>query len=67
MALRRPKSMLIRLEGKLAAHVTAKDMALRIIAELGVAGARGHVAEYAGAAEMTSQTVRETPGPCRSV
>src|SRR5262249_36423879 len=50
MALRRPKSMLIRFEGKLAAHVTAKDVALRIIAELGVAGARGHVVEYAGAA-----------------
>src|SRR5215468_6536607 len=50
MALRRPKSMLIRLEGKLPAHVTAKDVALRIIAELGVAGARGHVVEYAGAA-----------------
>jgi 3-isopropylmalate/(R)-2-methylmalate dehydratase large subunit len=50
MALRRPKSMLIHLEGKLAAHVTAKDVALRIIAELGVAGARGHVVEYAGAA-----------------
>src|SRR5262249_4932525 len=50
MALRRPQSMLVRLEGKLAAHVTAKDVALRIIAELGVAGARGHVVEYAGAA-----------------
>jgi 3-isopropylmalate/(R)-2-methylmalate dehydratase large subunit len=50
MALRRPKSMLIRLEGQLAAHVTAKDVALRIIAELGVAGARGHVVEYAGSA-----------------
>src|SRR2546430_6284108 len=50
MALRRPKSMLIRLEGRLAAHLTAKDVALRIIAELGVAGARGHVVEYAGAA-----------------
>ena len=50
MALRRPKSMLIRLEGLLAAHVTAKDVALRIIAELGVAGARGHVVEYAGSA-----------------
>jgi 3-isopropylmalate/(R)-2-methylmalate dehydratase large subunit len=50
MALRRPKSMLIRLEGKLAAHVSAKDVALRIIAELGVAGARGHVVEYAGSA-----------------
>ncbi|HKA81079.1 MAG TPA: 3-isopropylmalate dehydratase large subunit [Xanthobacteraceae bacterium] len=50
MALKRPKRMLIRLEGTLAPHVTAKDVALRIIAELGVAGGRGHVVEYAGAA-----------------
>ncbi len=50
MALRRPKRMLIRLDGRLGPHVTAKDVALRIIAALGVAGARGHVVEYAGAA-----------------
>jgi 3-isopropylmalate/(R)-2-methylmalate dehydratase large subunit len=50
MALKRPKRMRIRLDGRLAAHVTAKDVALRIIAELGVAGARGHVVEYAGSA-----------------
>jgi 3-isopropylmalate/(R)-2-methylmalate dehydratase large subunit len=50
IAMKRPKSMLIRLEGKLAPHVTAKDVALRIISEIGVAGARGHVVEYAGAA-----------------
>ena len=53
MALRRPKRMLIRLEGRLVPQVTAKDAALRIIAELGVAGARGHVVEYAGAAVRT--------------
>src|SRR5256714_13947322 len=50
MALKRPKRMRIRLEGRLGPQVTAKDVALRIIAELGVAGARGHVVEYAGAA-----------------
>jgi len=50
MALKRPQRMLIGLEGQLGAHVTAKDVALRIIAELGVAGARGHVVEYAGTA-----------------
>jgi 3-isopropylmalate/(R)-2-methylmalate dehydratase large subunit len=50
MALRRPKRMRVRLEGRLAPHVTAKDVALRLIGELGVAGARGHVVEYAGAA-----------------
>src|SRR5437764_6338079 len=50
MALKRPKNMHIRLEGRLGAYVSAKDAALRIIAEIGVAGARGHVVEYAGAA-----------------
>jgi 3-isopropylmalate/(R)-2-methylmalate dehydratase large subunit len=48
MALKRPKRMLVRLEGRLDRHVSAKDVALRIIAELGVSGARGHVVEYAG-------------------
>jgi 3-isopropylmalate/(R)-2-methylmalate dehydratase large subunit len=50
MAMKRPQRMLVRLEGRLAPHVTAKDVALRIIAEIGVSGARGHVVEYAGAA-----------------
>ena len=50
MALKRPKRMRVRLEGKLDDHVSAKDVALRLIAELGVAGARGYVVEYAGSA-----------------
>jgi 3-isopropylmalate/(R)-2-methylmalate dehydratase large subunit len=50
MALKRPKSMRVTLDGRLADGVTAKDVALRIIAKIGVAGARGHVVEYAGAA-----------------
>jgi 3-isopropylmalate/(R)-2-methylmalate dehydratase large subunit len=50
MALRRPKRMRIRLEGRLGPHVTAKDVALRLIGDLGVAGARGYTVEYAGAA-----------------
>ena len=50
MALKRPKRMRVRLDGRLDAHVNAKDVALKLIAELGVAGARGHVVEYAGAA-----------------
>ena len=50
MALKRPKSMRIRLDGRLGAQVTAKDVALSIIAELGVAGGRGFVVEYAGTA-----------------
>src|SRR5271155_5319758 len=50
MALKRLKRMRVRLDGRLATHVNAKDVALRIIAELGVAGARGYAVEYGGAA-----------------
>jgi 3-isopropylmalate/(R)-2-methylmalate dehydratase large subunit len=50
IAMKRPKRMRVRLDGSLGRHVTAKDVALRIIAELGVSGGRGHVVEYAGAA-----------------
>jgi 3-isopropylmalate/(R)-2-methylmalate dehydratase large subunit len=50
IAMKRPKRMRIRLDGRLGPQVAAKDVALRIIAELGVAGGRGHVVEYAGAA-----------------
>ena len=50
MALKRPKRMRARLDGRLSEQVSAKDVALRLIAELGVAGARGYVVEYAGTA-----------------
>src|SRR2546421_5771521 len=50
MALMRPKRLRVTLDGRLGREVTAKDVALRLIAELGVSGARGHVVEYAGAA-----------------
>jgi 3-isopropylmalate/(R)-2-methylmalate dehydratase large subunit len=50
LAIKRPKRMRARLDGRLGAHVSAKDVALRLIAELGVAGARGHAVEYAGTA-----------------
>src|SRR5207302_274834 len=53
MALKRPKSMRIRIDGRLGPHVTAKDVALRLIAELGVSGGRGFVVEYAGNAVRT--------------
>src|SRR5471030_2560073 len=50
LALRKPKRMRIRLDGLLGPQVTAKDVALRLIAELGIGGGRGHAVEYAGAA-----------------
>src|SRR6202790_3666081 len=58
IALKRPKRMRIRVEGRLGAHVSAKDVALRIIARVGIAGGRGHAVEYAGAAvqEMTIES-----------
>src|SRR5947199_6113072 len=47
---RKPKSMRIRYEGALGNGVTAKDLILATIGQIGVAGATGHVVEYAGAA-----------------
>src|SRR5436305_4366083 len=45
---RKPKSMRIRYEGELGFGVTAKDLILGTIGQMGVAGATGHVVEYAG-------------------
>jgi 3-isopropylmalate/(R)-2-methylmalate dehydratase large subunit len=45
---RRPRTMLLELAGSLPAGVTAKDVILGAIAEIGVAGGVGHVIEYAG-------------------
>ena len=44
------KNMRITVEGKTPASVTAKDIILAIIGEMGTAGATGHVIEYAGQA-----------------
>jgi 3-isopropylmalate/(R)-2-methylmalate dehydratase large subunit len=46
----KPKSMLIRYEGDLPFGVTAKDLILGTIGQMGVGGATGHVVEYAGPA-----------------
>jgi 3-isopropylmalate/(R)-2-methylmalate dehydratase large subunit len=45
---RRPKTMRITVCGSLTEAVTAKDVILAIIAQIGTAGATGHVIEYAG-------------------
>ena len=47
---RMPKTMRIRVDGRLAAGVCAKDIILAIIGRIGTAGATGHVIEYAGSA-----------------
>ena len=46
----RPRSMRILYEGALGYGVTAKDLILATIGQIGVDGAVGHVVEYAGAA-----------------
>ena len=46
----RPRTMRITVDGRLGRNVTAKDMALYIIAKLGTGGATGHFVEYAGEA-----------------
>jgi len=47
---RKPKSMLIRVSGRLGEGVSAKDLALAVIRQIGTDGATGHVLEYAGEA-----------------
>lgn len=46
----RPKTMRITVDGKLADNVTAKDLTLYIIAQMGTDGATGYFVEYAGEA-----------------
>ena len=46
----KPKTFRINVEGELPNGVTAKDIVLHIIGEIGTAGATGHVVEYAGSA-----------------
>ena len=45
---RRPKTMRIVVDGALGEGVSAKDIILAIIANIGAAGAAGHAIEYAG-------------------
>src|ERR671926_697374 len=46
----KPKTMEVRVDGRLGPGVTAKDIILAIIAQNGVGGGTGHVFEYTGEA-----------------
>ncbi len=46
----KPKTMEVRVDGSVSFGVTAKDIILHIIGEIGVGGAAGHVIEYTGSA-----------------
>ena len=50
---RKPNTIRVTADGKLQSGVSAKDLALAIIAELGIGGGTGSVIEYAGEAIRT--------------
>jgi 3-isopropylmalate/(R)-2-methylmalate dehydratase large subunit len=47
---RRPKTMAVTVDGTLPAGVTAKDLILAVIAQIGTGGGQGYVIEYRGEA-----------------
>jgi len=47
---RKPKTLAVNVEGRLPPGVTAKDVILAVIGEIGVNGGTGHVIEYRGEA-----------------
>jgi len=59
----RPKTLEIRVDGKLGAGVTAKDLILAIIGKIGTGGATGHVIEYRGPA-IAGLTMEERMTVC---
>ena len=61
LSLRPFKTMAINVDGELPEGVTAKDLILAVIAEIGTGGGQGHVLEYRGAAiEKLSMESRMT-------
>jgi 3-isopropylmalate/(R)-2-methylmalate dehydratase large subunit len=50
MVQQKPRSMRVRYEGELGFGVTAKDLILATLGQLGVGGMTGHVVEYSGPA-----------------
>ncbi|MCM3636780.1 3-isopropylmalate dehydratase large subunit [Sporosarcina luteola] len=59
----KPKTMEIRINGKLGFGVTAKDVILAIIAKFGIDVGTGHIAEYTGEA-IRSMTMEERMTIC---
>ncbi len=47
---RKPKTLEVRVDGKLGPGVSAKDIILALIAKIGIGGATGHAIEYSGSA-----------------
>ena len=60
---RRPRTFAITVDGTLPAGVTAKDLILSIIGEIGIGGGTGYVLEYRGAV-MRSLSMEERMTVC---
>ena len=52
LVLRKAKNMLVKVNGRAGRGITAKDIVLAIIGEIGTAGGTGHTIEFAGEAIM---------------
>ncbi len=50
LVAKKMKNMLVKVEGRLPAGVTAKDIVLAVIGRIGTAGGNGHAIEFAGSA-----------------
>ncbi|MDH4396457.1 MAG: 3-isopropylmalate dehydratase large subunit [Limnobacter sp.] len=50
LLMKKAKSMLVKVEGKLGAGVSAKDIVLAVIGKIGTAGGTGYAIEFAGSA-----------------
>jgi 3-isopropylmalate/(R)-2-methylmalate dehydratase large subunit len=50
LLMKKAKSMLIRVDGRLPQGVTAKDLVLAVIGRIGTAGGTGHAIEFGGSA-----------------
>ena len=55
--------MCVRVEGQLQKGVTAKDLVLEVIKEIGTAGGMGHTIEFAGEA-IESMSIEERMTVC---
>ena len=60
---RRPRTYEVRVDGRLSAGVSAKDIILALIARIGVGGGTGHVFEYTGSA-IRSLTMEQRMTVC---
>jgi 3-isopropylmalate/(R)-2-methylmalate dehydratase large subunit len=48
LLMNKPKTMQVHFTGQLQASVTAKDAVMKLIANIGIGGANGHIIEYTG-------------------